>query len=162
MSSTGVSTGPEAKVSDIGAIDMKLEVVTLPVSDVDRAKRFYQSLGWRMDNDVKISEDVRGVQFTPPRSECSITVGKGLTTTEPGSVQRLELVVSDIEAARADLISRGVQVSELFHRGEGGLMPGPDPQRRSYLTYASFSDPDGNGWLLQEVTSRPASRLWSH
>ena len=139
---------------------MKLEVVTLPVSDVDRAKRFYQRLGWRLDNDVTIG-DARGVQFTPPRSDCSITIGKGLTTTEPGSVQRLELVVSDIEAARADLVRRGVEVSEVFHRDETGLAPGPDPERRSYLTYASFSDPDGNGWLLQEVTNVPPSRLWN-
>ena len=161
MGSTGLSIDGSTRVSEIGTIDMKLEVVTLPVSDVDRAKRFYQSLGWRLDNEVTIG-DARGVQLTPPRSDCSITIGKGLTTTEPGSVQRLELVVSDIEAARADLISRGVEVSDLFHRGENGLMPGPDPERRSYLTYASFSDPDGNGWLLQEVTSRPPSRLWSH
>jgi catechol 2,3-dioxygenase-like lactoylglutathione lyase family enzyme len=161
MGSTGVSIDGSPQVSEIGTIDMKLEVVTLPVSDVDRAKRFYQSLGWRLDNDVTVG-DARGVQFTPPHSDCSITIGKGLTTTEPGSVQRLELVVSDIEAARADLISRGVEVSELFHRGESGLMSGPDPERRSYLTYASFTDPDGNGWLLQEVTSRPPSRFWSH
>ena len=159
MSST-VSTDAVTEDSGPGTIDMKLEVVTLPVSDVDRAKRFYQGLGWRLDADVKISDDVRAVQFTPPHSECSITIAKGLTTTEPGSVQRLELVVSDIEAARADLISRGVEVSDLFHRGESGLMPGPDPERRSYLTYASFSDPDGNGWLLQEVTTRLPGRLW--
>jgi len=160
MSSTDVSTEPSMEISGPGTIDMKLEVVTLPVSDVDRAKRFYQGLGWRLDNDVTVGDGVRGVQFTPPRSQCSITIGKGLTTTEPGSVQRLELVVSDIEAARADLISRGVDVSELFHRTESGLMPGPDVERRSYLTYAAFSDPDGNGWLLQEVNERPASRLW--
>ena len=161
MSSTEVNADPSTEVADQPTIDMRLEVVTLPVSDVDRAKRFYQRLGWRLDNDVAIGDGVRGVQFTPPRSECSITIGKGLTATEPGSVQRLELVVSDIEAARADLISRGVEVSELFHRGESGLLPGPDPERRSYLTYAAFSDPDGNGWLLQEVTSRPPSRVWS-
>jgi catechol 2,3-dioxygenase-like lactoylglutathione lyase family enzyme len=112
---------------------MKLEVVTLPVSDVDRAKRFYQSLGWRLDADIVIGE-FRGVQFTPPRSPCSISFGKGLTSATPGSAQRLELVVSDIDAAREDLISRGVEVSELFHRDESGLAPGPDPQRRSYFT----------------------------
>jgi catechol 2,3-dioxygenase-like lactoylglutathione lyase family enzyme len=160
VSGIGISADRSEAVPDVGAIDMKLEVVTLPVSDVDRAKRFYQSLGWRLDNDVSIGDGVRGVQFTPPRSECSITIGTGLTTTAPGSVQRLELVVSDIEAARADLIRRGVEVSELFHRGDSGLLPGQDPERRSYLTYASFSDPDGNGWLLQEVTSRPPSRVW--
>jgi catechol 2,3-dioxygenase-like lactoylglutathione lyase family enzyme len=146
--------------SEVGTIDMKLEVVTLPVSDVDRAKRFYESLGWRLDADFVIGDEVRAVQFTPPRSGASISFGKGLTTAEPGSAQRSELVVSDIEAARDDLIRRGVEVSELFHLGEGGLEPGPDPERRSYLTYASFSDPDGNGWLLQEVNERPPGRLW--
>jgi catechol 2,3-dioxygenase-like lactoylglutathione lyase family enzyme len=161
MSSTDVSTDQSADGSEVGTVDMKLQVVTLPVSDVDRAKRFYESLGWRLDNDVRFSESIRGIQFTPPRSDCSITIGTGLTDTAPGSVQRLELVVSDIDAARADLLSRGVEVSEVFHRGESGLVPGPDPERRSYLTYASFSDPDGNGWLLQEVTNVPPNRLWS-
>jgi catechol 2,3-dioxygenase-like lactoylglutathione lyase family enzyme len=134
--------------------------VTLPVSDVDRAKSFYQSLGWRLDADFVFGDDIRGVQLTPPRSACSVSFGKGLTTAEPGSAQRLELVVSDIEAAREDLVSRGVEVSELFHRDGAELLPGPDPERRSYLTYASFSDPDGNGWLLQEVTGRPPEREW--
>jgi catechol 2,3-dioxygenase-like lactoylglutathione lyase family enzyme len=143
----------------VGTIDMKLEVVTLPVSDVDRAKRYYQSLGWRLDADIVVG-DFRGVQLTPPRSQCSISFGKGLTTAEPGSAQRLELVVSDIDAAREDLLSRSIEVSELFHRGESGLAPGPDPQRRSYLTYASFSDPDGNSWLLQEVKERLPGREW--
>jgi hypothetical protein len=100
------------------------------------------------------------VQLTPPRSQCSISFGKGITTAQPGSIQRLELVVSDIDVAREDLIRRGVEVSELFHRDESGLAPGPDPQRRSYLTYASFSDPDGNGWLLQEVKERLPDREW--
>jgi hypothetical protein len=100
------------------------------------------------------------LQLTPPRSACSISFGKGLTTAEPGSAQRFELVVSDIEAAREDLIGRGVEVSELFHRDGGELLPGPDPEPRSYLTYASFSDPDGNGWLLQEVKERLAGREW--
>ena len=161
MSSTEVRTDGSTDRSEAGTVDMKLQVVTLPVSDVDRAKRFYESLGWRLDNDLRFGDDIRGVQFTPPRSDCSITIGTGLTNTAPGSVQRLELVVSDIEAARADLVSRGVAVSELFHRGQSGLLPGPDPERRSYLTYASFSDPDGNGWLLQEVTNVPRGRLWT-
>jgi catechol 2,3-dioxygenase-like lactoylglutathione lyase family enzyme len=159
MSPTEVRSATSQE-SEVGTIDMKLEVVTLPVSDVDRAKRFYQSLGWRLDADIVFSDEIRAVQFTPPRSNASISFGKGLTTAEPGSAQRFELVVSDIEAARDDLIRRGVEVSELFHRGESGLLPGPDPERRSYLTYASFSDPDGNGWLLQEVRDRPPSRVW--
>ena len=160
VTSTNVSTDAATAFPEVGTIDMKLEVVTLPVSDVDRAKRFYQSLGWRLDADIVFGDSIRGVQLTPPRSSCSISFGKGLTTAEPGSVQRLELVVEDIEAARNDLIRRGVEVSELFHRGESGLVPGADPQRRSYFTYASFSDPDGNGWLLQEVTTRLPGRIW--
>ena len=157
MSTTDVRIASSSK-SEVGTIDMMLEVVTLPVSDVDRAKRFYQSLGWRLDADILVSDEIRVVQFTPPRSNASISFGTGLTTAEPGSAQRFELVVSDIEAARDDLIARGVEVSELFHLAEGGFMAGPDPQRRSYLTYASFSDPDGNGWLLQEVTNRRGAR----
>jgi len=160
MNSTASDTESTTDVFESGTIDMKLEVVTLPVSDVDRAKRFYQSLGWRLDADIVVGDAIRGVQLTPPHSNASISFGKGLTTAEPGSAQRLELVVDDIEAARSDLIRRGVDVSEIFHRGEKGLEPGPDPRRRSYLTYASFSDPDGNGWLLQEVTQRLPGRLW--
>jgi catechol 2,3-dioxygenase-like lactoylglutathione lyase family enzyme len=160
MSSTDASTDTSTELPEVGTIAMKLEVVTLPVSDVDRAKRFYQSLGWRLDADLVFGDDIRGVQLTPPHSECSVSFGKGLTTAEPGSAQRMELVVSDIETAREDLISRGVAVSELFHRDGGELLPGPDPGRRSYLTYASFSDPDGNGWLLQEVRERPPGRQW--
>jgi len=156
MSSTDVSSN--TSMPEPGTIDMKLEVVTLPVSDVDRAKSFYLSLGWRLDADFVIGDDVRAVQLTPTNSGCSIAFGKGLTTAEPGSAQRLELVVGDIDAAREDLISRGVEVSELFHLDEGGLVPGPDPERRSYLTYASFSDPDGNSWLLQEVKERLPGR----
>jgi catechol 2,3-dioxygenase-like lactoylglutathione lyase family enzyme len=160
MSSTGASADTSTEPPEIGAIDMKLEVVTLPVSDVDRAKSFYQSLGWRLDADLVLGDEIRAVQLTPPRSACSISFGKGLTTAEPGSAQRFELTVHDIEVAREDLISRGVEVSELFHRDGGELLPGPDPERRSYLTYASFSDPDGNGWLLQEVKERPPGREW--
>jgi catechol 2,3-dioxygenase-like lactoylglutathione lyase family enzyme len=151
MSRTDASTDTSIEAPAAGTIDMKLEVVTLPVSGVDRAKSFYQGLGWRLDADLVFGDDIRAVQLTPPGSGCSISFGKGLTTAEPGSAQRFELVVSDIEAAREDLIRRGVEMSELFHRDGGELLPGPDPQRRSYLTYASFSDPDGNSWLLQEV-----------
>jgi catechol 2,3-dioxygenase-like lactoylglutathione lyase family enzyme len=152
------STDSSTEVPEPGTIDMKLEVVTLPVSDVEGAKRFYQSLGWRLDADLVFGDDVRVVQLTPTRSGCSIAFGKGLTTAEPGSAQRFELAVTDIDAAREDLISRGVEVSELFHLDGGSVVPGPDPQRRSYLTYASFSDPDGNSWLFQEITTRLPGR----
>jgi catechol 2,3-dioxygenase-like lactoylglutathione lyase family enzyme len=158
--SSSSASGDASTVPEVGSVDMKLEVVTLPVSDVDRTKRFYESLGWRLDADFAFSDDVRGVQMTPPRSECSIHFGTGITTAEPGSVQRLVLSVEDIDVAREDLISRGVEVSELFHREGGEFPPGPDPERRTYMTYASFSDPDGNGWLLQEVKTRPPGRAW--
>jgi catechol 2,3-dioxygenase-like lactoylglutathione lyase family enzyme len=153
MSTTGVGADPSSESPELGTIDMKLEVVTLPVSDLDRAKSFYQSLGWRLDADFDVG-DVRAVQLTPPHSECSISFGRGLTPAEPGSVQRLELVVSDIGVAREDLVRRRVEVSQLFHREGEELLPGPDPERRSHLAYASFNDPDGNRWLLQEVTTR--------
>ena len=159
MSSTGESIDSSTHTTELGTIDMKIEVVTLPVSDVDRAKRFYQSLGWRLDADIVVGDAFRAVQLTPLHSSCSIAFGKGLTTAEPGSIQRLELVVSDIDAAREDLISRGVEVSGLFHL-DGGPVPGPDPQRRSYQTYVTFSDPDGNSWLLQEIKERLPGREW--
>ena len=146
--------------------DLKLEVVVIPVSDVDRAKRFYESLGWRLDADFTNGDDWRVVQMTPPGSPCSIMFGKGLTTAAPGSVQGTFLVVDDVEAARAELIGRGVDVSEVFHFegnllrvvGTKGRLPGPDPKRSSYFSFASFSDPDGNGWLLQEVKARLPGR----
>src|SRR5919112_497096 len=144
-----------------GTIDMKLEVVVIPVSDVDRAKRFYGDLGWRLDAEFARGDEFRVVQFTPPGSPCSIHFGKGVTSAAPGSEQRLYLVVSDIEAARAELVERGVDVSEAFHRaaiGEGPLS-GPDPERRSYNSFATFSDPDGNSWLLQEVRARLPGRV---
>ena len=153
MSPTGEST-------EVGTIDMKIEVVALPVSDVDRAKAFYQSLGWRLDVDFDLGGGMRVVQFTPPHSECSIAFGTGLTTAEPGSVERLETVVSDIEVAREDLTSRGVEVGEFFHRTESGIEPGLDPDRRSYNSFATFSDPDGNSFLLQEITERLPGRVW--
>ncbi|MGD0557934.1 MAG: VOC family protein [Streptosporangiaceae bacterium] len=149
--------------------DMNLEVVTLPVADVDRAKRFYQGLGWRLDNDRSTGDDFRLVQFTPPHSQCSIHFGRGLTVSAPGAADRLILSVKDIDAAREDLISRGVEVSDVYHYdrqpGKAGELesrvPGPDPEKgRSYFTYASFSDPDGNGWLLQEITTRLPGRTW--
>ncbi|MCC5668552.1 bleomycin resistance protein [Nostoc sp. CHAB 5784] len=149
--------------------NMKLEVLTLPVSDVDRAKRFYESLGWRLDADFITGEDFRVVQLTPPNSECSIIIGTGITSAVPGSVQGLHLVVFDIEAARAELVDRGVEVSEVFHdiggifhhAGTEGRVSGPDPKRRDYASFASFSDPDGNGWVLQEVKTRAPGRVWN-
>ena len=152
------STGTETERPEAGTADMKLEVVTVPVTDVDRAKRFYQSLGWRLDADIAVGDAFRVVQLTPTHSACSIAFGKGVTTGEPGSVKRLILAVDDIDAARADLVSRGIEISGLFHLA-GGPVPGPDPEGRSYQTYASFSDPDGNGWLFQEVTTRLPGRV---
>jgi catechol 2,3-dioxygenase-like lactoylglutathione lyase family enzyme len=142
-------------------VDLKLEVVAIPVADVDRAKRFYgEQLGWRLDADFKAGDAFRGVQFTPPGSPSSIHFGKGITPSAPGSARGLYLVVSDIEAARAELVDRGVAVSEIVH-GAPGQPPvkGRDPQRRSYMSMATFSDPDGNGWLLQEVTTRLPGRV---
>jgi catechol 2,3-dioxygenase-like lactoylglutathione lyase family enzyme len=160
MNSTDASPAASTEMPELGTVDMKLEVVAIPVSDVDRAKSFYESLGWRLDADFDLGEGARVVQFTPPQSECSIAFGKGFIKGEPGSIERLEMVVSDIDAAREFLISRGVEVSDLFHRGESGFEPGPDPERTSYNTYATFSDPDGNGFLLQEVTERLPGRVW--
>jgi catechol 2,3-dioxygenase-like lactoylglutathione lyase family enzyme len=145
---------------------MKLEVVVLPVSDVDRAKRFYETLGFRLDIDYVGSEDFRVVQLTPPGSECSIIIGNGITSTRPGSVQGLHLVVVDIEAARSELAGRGIDVGEVFHDvggvfhhvGTEGQATGPDPKRRDYGSFGSFSDPDGNGWILQEVKTRAPGR----
>lgn len=159
MSSTDVTSQTATAIAPPKPGEMKLEVVQVPVSDIDRAKEFYASLGWREDADFDISEELRIVQFTPPGSACSIGFGKGLTTMEPGSAQRLELAVHDIEAAREDLISRGVDVSEPFHAVPGEEPgSGPDPERRSYASYASFSDQDGNTWLLQEITERLPGR----
>ena len=143
-------------------MDMKLEVVIIPVSDVDRAKAFYEKLGFRLDIDYAANADRRVVQFTPPGSEASIHIGKGITSAAPGSVQNLYLIVSDIEKARADLVSRGIEVSEVFHF-DGLLGPrvtGPDPKRGTYASFASFKDPDGNSWLLQEITARLPGREW--
>jgi catechol 2,3-dioxygenase-like lactoylglutathione lyase family enzyme len=158
--SSGESTGTSTDVPEVGTIDMALEVVTIPVSDVDRAKRFYQSLGWRLDIDLVVSDDIRLVQMTPPRSQCSIHFGQGLypfTAMVPGSLDRLYLAVKDIDAARDDLVRRGVDVSEVEEQPKP---PGFDLPGRSYFAYASFRDPDGNGWLLQEVTTRIPGRVW--
>jgi catechol 2,3-dioxygenase-like lactoylglutathione lyase family enzyme len=141
--------------------DMKLEVVVIPVADVERSKRFYTSLGWRLDADFSGADDFRIVQFTPPGSPCSIHFGKGVTTAEPGAARGMYLIVSDIEATRAELVGRGVEVGEILHRVALGvaLQKGPHPEHRSYASFASFSDPDGNSWLLQEVTTRLPGRL---
>ena len=169
MASTDASSSTSMQVPGIATIDIKLEVVTLPVSDVDGAKRFYESLGWRLDADRAVGEEFRLVQFPPPRSQCSIHFGTGLTASAPGAVDRMILAVDDIDAARDDLIGRGVEVSQVYHYdrqpGHAGELDsrvsGPDPDKgRSYFTYASFSDPDGNGWLLQEVTTRLPGREW--
>src|SRR5215218_9279134 len=141
-------------------VDMKLEVVVLAVSDVDRAKRFYANLGWRLDADFVVGDEFRVVQFTPSGSPTSIHFGTGITSATPGSAGELYLVVSDIVAARAELVERGVNVGEVFHRSVGGKpLSGVDPERRSYTSFATFSDPDGNGWLLQEITSRLPGRV---
>jgi catechol 2,3-dioxygenase-like lactoylglutathione lyase family enzyme len=135
---------------------MKIEVVVIPVSDVDRATEFYARLGWRQD----VTPPGSGVvQFTPPSSACSLQFGTNLTSAAPGSVQRTYLIVSDIEAARDALIAAGVEVGEIFHFGPAGPVPGPDPERGTYRSLASFSDPDGNTWLLQEITSRLPGRV---
>jgi catechol 2,3-dioxygenase-like lactoylglutathione lyase family enzyme len=154
-------------------VDMKLEIVVVPVSDVDRAKRFYGDLGWRLDADYP-SEDgyFRVIQFTPPGSGCSVIFGKNVTAATPGSAQGLYLIVSDVEAARKELVGRGVEISEVFHDAAGvyagpdepylfgrARVSGPDPARSSYRSFASFSDPDGNGWLFQEITHRLPGRL---
>lgn len=142
------------------SVEMKLEVVVIPVSDVDRAKRFYTELGWRLDADFVVGDDFRGVQFTPPGSACSIHFGTGITSAKPGTAQGMYLVVSDIEAARANLVDHGAKVSEIFHRTPGQPPAnGRDPDRRSYASFATFSDPDGNTWLLQEVTQRLPGRV---
>jgi catechol 2,3-dioxygenase-like lactoylglutathione lyase family enzyme len=153
-------------------VDMKLEIVVIPVSNVDRAKRFYGDLGWRLDADFAAGEEFRVIQFTPPGSGCSVIFGKNVTAAAPGSAQGLYLIVSDIEAARQELLGRGVKISEAFHDA-GGVYAGADdpylfgrrrvggrdPEHRSYRSFASFVDPDGNGWLLQEITQRLPGRV---
>jgi catechol 2,3-dioxygenase-like lactoylglutathione lyase family enzyme len=168
MSSTQAMNGRATQEPNTATVDQKLEVVVVPVSDVDRTKRFYENLGWRLDADFASGDDWRLVQLTPPGSPCSVMFGKGFTTALPGSVQGTFLVVDDLEAARAELMGHGVDVSEVFHfQGDllnarsNGHAPGRDPQGRSYFSFASFTDPDGNGWLLQEVTTRFPGRGFS-
>jgi catechol 2,3-dioxygenase-like lactoylglutathione lyase family enzyme len=156
----------------VATVDMKFEIVVLPVSDLDRAKEFYARLGWRLDADFDNGKDFRVIQFTPPGSGCSVIFGKNVTAAAPGSAQGLYLIVSDIQAARNDLLRRGVKVGEVFHGGNNEYagtdepylfgrirVNGPDPEHRSYRSFASFNDPDGNGWVFQEITSRLPGRI---
>ena len=165
-SSASAGNASDAKV------DMKLEVIVIPVSDAERAKQFYVGLGWRLDADYDNGKDFRVVQLTPPGSGCSIIFGKNVTAATPGSAQGLYLIVSDVAAARSELLGHGVAVSEVFHEGGGVYagadepylfgrlrVSGPDPEHRSYRSFASFHDPDGNGWLLQEITTRLPGRI---
>jgi catechol 2,3-dioxygenase-like lactoylglutathione lyase family enzyme len=164
MSATATHTKDAGPAASVGTVDLKLEAITIPVSDPDRAKEFYTRLGWRLDADFRQGDDI-AIQFTPPGSACSIHFGKNLTTAVPGSVQNLWLVASDIEAARADLLARGVAVSEVFHWAgfnriaPGARLSGPAPERHSYGSFVSFSDPDGNGGVVQEITTRLPGRV---
>jgi catechol 2,3-dioxygenase-like lactoylglutathione lyase family enzyme len=162
----------DSSAASVAKVDMKFEIVVIPVSDVDRAKEFYARLGWRLDADFDNGKDYRVIQFTPPGSGCSVIFGRNVTGAAPGSAQGLYLIVADIEAARRNLVSRGVRVSEAFH-GAGDVyagpddpyllgrkrVSGPDPEHRSYRSFASFSDPDGNGWIFQEITARLPGRI---
>ncbi len=164
--------GNDAKDASVARVDLKLEIVVIPVSDVDRAKEFYGRLGWRLDADFASGDDFRVIQFTPPGSGCSVIFGKNVNPAAPGSAQGLYLIVSDIQAARDVLLGRGVEISEVFHDAGGVYagtdepylfgrlrVSGPDAEHRSYRSFASFSDPDGNGWLLQEITTRLPGRI---
>jgi catechol 2,3-dioxygenase-like lactoylglutathione lyase family enzyme len=167
MSTSAVSSSD----ATVARVDMKFEVVVIPVSDVDRAKGFYERLGWRLDADYDNADDFRVIQFTPRGSGCSVIFGKNVTAAAPGSAQGLYLIVSDIEAARAELVAHGIDASEVFHDAGGVYagrdqpylfgrrrVSGPDPEQRSYRSFVSFSDPDGNGWLLQEIRERLPGR----
>src|SRR6516165_12151511 len=167
-----VQRNDAASEASVAKVDMKFEIVVIPVSDIDRAKEFYARLGWRLDADFDNGKDFRVIQFTPPGSGCSVIFGKNVTAAAPGSAQGLYLIVDDINAARDNLLRRGVKISEVFH-GAGDAFSGtdepylfgrirvngPDPEHRSYRSFASFSDPDGNGWLFQEITTRLPGRI---
>ena len=169
MSSTEVGSEDAPRDASVGKVDLKFEAVVIPVSDVDRAKAFYAQLGWRLDADFAFDNGFRVVQFTPPGSGCSVQFGTNITSVAPGSAKGLFLVVSDIEAARNELTAGGAEVSEVFHPGTPGAQFQPDgtsgrvsgraPEQASYSSFATFSDPDGNGWLLQEVTTRLPGRI---
>ena len=172
MSTTAVQSDNATSNASVARVDMKFEIVVIPVSDVGRAKEFYGRLGWRLDADYDNGHDFRVIQFTPPGSGCSVIFGKNVTAAAPGSAQGLYLIVSDIQAARNELLGRGLEISEIFHDAGGVYagpdqpylfgrrrVGGPDPEHRSYRSFASFSDPDGNGWLLQEITTRLPGRI---
>jgi catechol 2,3-dioxygenase-like lactoylglutathione lyase family enzyme len=172
MSTTEVRSNDTTRPASVAGLDTKLEIVVIPVSDVDRAKEFYTKLGWRLDADYDNGNDFRVIQFTPPGSGCSVIFGKNVTPATPGSAQGLYLIVSDIATARNEMVGRGIEISEVFHDGGGvyagpdepylfGLLrvSGPDPDHRSYRSFASLRDPDGNGWLFQEITTRLPGRV---
>jgi catechol 2,3-dioxygenase-like lactoylglutathione lyase family enzyme len=172
MSANEVRSNEATGDAGVTRLDMKLEVVVIPVSDVGRAKEFYQRLGWRLDADFDNGDDYRVLQFTPPGSGCSVIFGKNVTAAAPGSAQGLYLIVTDVEAARGELLSRGIEVSEVFHGATGVYagtdepylfgrirVSGSDPEHGSYRSFASFRDPDGNGWLFQEITTRLPGRI---
>jgi catechol 2,3-dioxygenase-like lactoylglutathione lyase family enzyme len=172
MSTTEVRSNTATDKAIAAKVDMKFEVVVIPVSDVDRAKEFYGRLGWRLDADYDNGKDFRVIQFTPPGSGCSVIFGKNVTAATPGSAQGLYLIVSDIEAARKELLGRGIQISQVFHDAGGVYagtdepylfgrvrVSGPDPEHRSYRSFSSLHDPDGNGWLFQELTTRLPGRI---
>jgi catechol 2,3-dioxygenase-like lactoylglutathione lyase family enzyme len=166
MSTTATRSKDTITGARVGKSDMKLEVVIIPVADVERAKKFYGGLGWRLDADFAFDNGFRVLQLTPPGSACSVQFGTKVTSAAPGSAQGLYLIVSDVEAARAELAARGVEVSEVFHAGtpgaqfgKDGRVSGPAPDHATYGSFATFSDPDGNGWLLQEVTARLPGRI---
>ena len=172
MSTKAVRINDQTSDAGVARVAMKFEIVVIPVSDIDRAKEFYAKLGWRLDADYDNGTDFRVIQFTPPGSGCSVIFGRNVTPAAPGSAQGLYLVVTDIEAARKELLDRGVEVAEVFHGGDNVYagpdepylfgrirVSGPDPERRSYRSFASFRDPDGNGWLFQELTARLPGRI---
>jgi catechol 2,3-dioxygenase-like lactoylglutathione lyase family enzyme len=172
MSINAVRSKEATSNAGVATVDMKFEIVVIPVLDVDRAKEFYAKLGWRLDADFDSGKDFRVIQFTPPGSGCSIIFGKNVTPAAPGAAQGLYLVVSDIQTARKELLDRGVEVSEVFHDATGVYagtdepylfgrvrVSGPDAEHRSYRSFASFKDPDGNGWLFQEITTRLPGRI---
>jgi len=172
MSTKPVRISDATSNAGVARVDMKFEIVVIPVSDVDRAKEFYGRLGWRLDADYDSGKDFRVIQFTPPGSGCSVIFGKNVTAAAPGSVQGMYLIVSDIQAARKELLDRGVEVGEVFHDAAGVYagtdepylfgrvrVSGPDAEHRSYRSFASFRDPDGNGWLFQEITARLPGRI---